>query len=436
MQSDSQTEWITCYAVHTMDGSKIDYNLNIIDTPGFGDTRGIIRDKAIVDQIREFFTSPGDQGIRFLDAVCFVTQAPLARLTPPQRYIFDAILSVFGQDIANNIYVLITFADGNAPPVRDALKAACVPFQGSFKFNNSALFASSQNSDEAKFGSLFWKMGQQSFKIFFDELKLVESKSLQLTTEVLELRKNLEATVQGLQPQISEGMNKLNTIRQERAVLKRHKTDIEANRNFIYEVDEIHMRKIDLQPGRYVTNCLTCNRTCHFPCRIPDDENKRNCSAMYRGLCKVCPKECHWSVHKNNSFRIETYNIKVKKTYEELKRKYEIAQQEEQKHRSVLGKVKNAFTSLGSKVMKMVHDVRGYLNKLNEIALRPNPLSDIDYIDLLIESEKNERKYGWENRIKLFKKMREESELVAKTSNVNFRPWGEDEDIIKDEPES
>jgi hypothetical protein len=82
--------------------------LHIIDTPGFGDTRGIIRDKAIVDQIREFFTTPGDQGISFLDAVCFVTQAPLARLTPPQRYIFDAILSVFGQDIASNIYVLIT----------------------------------------------------------------------------------------------------------------------------------------------------------------------------------------------------------------------------------------------------------------------------------------------------------------------------------------
>jgi septin family protein len=42
-----------------MEGSKIDYDLNIIDTPGFGDTRGIIRDKAIVDQIREFFTTPG-----------------------------------------------------------------------------------------------------------------------------------------------------------------------------------------------------------------------------------------------------------------------------------------------------------------------------------------------------------------------------------------
>jgi hypothetical protein len=61
-----------------MEGSNIDYDLNIT---GFGDTWGIIRDKAIVDQIREFFTTPGDQGISFLDAVCFVNQAPLAMQT-------------------------------------------------------------------------------------------------------------------------------------------------------------------------------------------------------------------------------------------------------------------------------------------------------------------------------------------------------------------
>ena len=59
--------------------------------------------------------------------------------------------------------------------------------------------------------------------------------------------------------------------------------------------------------------------------------------------------------------------------------------------------------------MKMVSDVRGYINKLNAIALRPNPLSDLDYIDLLIESEKNEKKYGWVERLKLYNKMRKET---------------------------
>ena len=80
--------------------------------------------------------------------------------------------------------------------------------------------------------------------------------------------------------------------------------------------------------------------------------------------------------------------------------------------------------------MKMVSDVRGYINKLNAIALRLNPLSNLDYIDLLIESEKNERKYGWEQRLQLFfNKIRKETELMRQTANANYRPWGEDEDI-------
>ena len=406
-----------------MEGSTIDYTLNIIDTPGFGDTRGIVRDKRIVDQIREFFTTPGRQGITCIDAVCFVAQAPLGKLTPPQRYIFDQILSVFGQDIASNIFVLITFADANEPPIRAALKAASVPYQKSFKFNNSALYASLENPAEAEMGNLFWKMGKESFKIFFDELKTIESKSLLLTSEVLQLRKRLEATIQGLQQQIADGMNKLNTIKQEREILKRHKEDIKAKKDFTYEVDEVHMYQVELEPGVYVTNCMVCNRTCHFPCGIPDDQKKQNCAAIDRALCTICPKNCHWSVHKNNNFRFDTYTMKVTKTYEELKKKYEIAQKEAEKHKSVLGKVKTAFTSLGQDVMTMVHDVRCYINKLNDIALRPNPLSDKDYIDLLIESEESEKKYGWEQRIKLFYKLREEAELVEQMHQQNYQPW-------------
>ncbi|CAG2257485.1 unnamed protein product [Mytilus edulis] len=422
-ESESQTEWITCYTINKMEGSTIDYTLNIIDTPGFGDTRGIPRDKRIVDQIREFFTTPGRQGITCLDAVCFVTQAPLGKLTPPQRYIFDQILSVFGQDIKSNIFVLITFADANEPPVRAALKAANVPYQKSYKFNNSALYASPENQAEAEMGNLFWKMGRESFKTFFDELRTVESKSLLLTSEVLQLRKRLETTIQGLQKQIADGMNKLNTIKQEKEILKRHKEDIKAKKDFTYEVDEVHMYQIDLEPGVYVTNCMACNRTCHFPCGIPDDKNKQNCAAIDGEKCTICPMHCHWNIHKNNSFRFDTYTMKVTKTYDELKKKYEVAQKEAEKHKSVLGKVKTAFSTLGLDVMKMVHEVRLLINKLHDIALRPNPLSDKDYIDLLIESEKSERKYGWDKRISLFNKLREEAALLEQMHQKNFQPW-------------
>jgi hypothetical protein len=89
-------------------------------------------------------------------------------------------------------------ADANEPPVRAALKAANVPYQKSFKFNNSALYASPENPEEAEMGNLFWKMGKENFKIFFNELKTVESKSLLLTSEVLQLRKRISHLDQGM----------------------------------------------------------------------------------------------------------------------------------------------------------------------------------------------------------------------------------------------
>lgn len=54
-QAISQTEWITVHKIMPKDGSRLTYALNIIDTPGFGDTRGIDRDLGIIDHIRQLF---------------------------------------------------------------------------------------------------------------------------------------------------------------------------------------------------------------------------------------------------------------------------------------------------------------------------------------------------------------------------------------------
>lgn len=332
-------------------------------------------------------------------------------------------MSIFGQDIKDNIFALISFADDTVPPVLAALTEVGVPYKQPFKFNNSTIYSSLRKSEGDHFGKLFWKMGYDSFKAFFRQLVLVEPKSLQLTNDVLKIRKSLEATIQGLQPQIIEGMNKLNTLRQEQDILKRHKNEIEANSHFTYEADEVHVRQIDLDPGTYVTNCIECNRTCHFPCAIPDNESKVNCAAMLQGNCTVCPKKCHWGKHKNNSFRFQTDPVKVTKTYKNLKAKYETAQHNEKKQESVLASVKAEFRSHHNRVMAIVKEVQEKLKQLNEIALRPNSLSDLDYIDMLIESEKNERKYGWEQRVKLFQGMRKQSMLTAETANDSFNPW-------------
>ena len=46
-QAKSQTDWITSYTVHHHNDFNIPYTITIIDTPGFGDTKGIERDNEI-----------------------------------------------------------------------------------------------------------------------------------------------------------------------------------------------------------------------------------------------------------------------------------------------------------------------------------------------------------------------------------------------------
>ena len=416
-QSKSQTTCITAYTFYKEKGSPLPYTLTVIDTPGFGDTAGLTRDKQIVQQIKELFSIAGDEGIDVLHGIGFVTQAPLARLTLAQQYVFDAILSVFGKDVADNIFLMITFADGMQPPVLDAVKAAKVPYQAFFKFNNSALFASKSADDE--FDRMFWKMGTKSFHEFFDKFSDAQTQSLQLSREVIQEREALETTIQGLQPQIKAGLAKIDELRQERQILKDHEADILTNKDFTYKVEVTKQRKIDLPRGTYTTNCLTCNYTCHDDCIYADDADKYNCSAMGPGRgtknaeCEVCPEKCSWKMHKNNPYRFELYQDYQTRTSDALKKRYVSAMSSKEQLEGVIEDMKKELDGLNMAVFRKLEQARRSIERLQEIALKPNYLTEVEYIDLLIESEKREAKPRWLDRVKALEGVRQQAVIVS-----------------------
>ncbi|CAI5789318.1 Stonustoxin subunit alpha [Podarcis lilfordi] len=426
-QAQSQTSEVTAYVVHHRKGFQVPYSLTIIDTPGFGDTRGIEHDKLITKQIREFFSSPG--GTDHIDAICIVVQASSARLTHAQKYIFDSVLSIFGKDIKDNIQVLITFADGQTPPVLEAIKEANVPCakdaKGTpvhFKFNNSALFANNpvEPGGNFNFNEMFWKMGTMSLKTFFDSFHTLETKSLTLTKEVLRERKELEAAIEGLQPQIKAALAKLEELRKTQEALDKHKVDMAANRNFTYEVEVTVPVKTDISgTGKYITNCMYCHVTCHYPCAIPRDEDKHGCAAINQstGRCRVCPGQCVWNVHFNQQYKFEYTTRKESRTYEALKQKYERASGELMTTEKLLKNLNEEYEEVKDILEELIQKSSQSLQRLQAIALKPNPLSTPEYIDLLIMSEEQELKPGYQERIRSLKEVREVAELIQKIAN-------------------
>lgn len=435
-QAHSQTKLITAYTIHKMEGSPLPYTLTIIDTPGFGDTEGLKRDKFITNQIKEFFSA--HSGIGHLDGIGFVTQSSLARLTPTQQYIFDSILSIFGKDVASNIFMMITFADGQRPPVMDAIEEAKIPCSKFFKFNNSALFAKNEvdeDDEDENFDAMFWKMGFKSFQKFFTNFEQADSISLQLTKDVLKERQQLEATIQGLQPRINAGLSKLEEIRQEEKILEQRKAEIEANKDFTYQVPITKQRKISLSKGQYVTNCMACGCTCHFPCRIPNDGEKYNCAAMrnqgsQNAVCNVCG--CDWYKHVNNDYRLEDYAATETRTSRELKERFDQAVTGKNHVESMIANMNSYLEGVAEDVFSMIQQVQQSLSRLDQIALKPDPLTQEEHLELLIDSEKREKKPGWAQRVAYYEEAKKQAQILSKMRNdenlknkpkANFKYW-------------
>lgn len=410
-QAVSQTEWITVYKIMPRAGSRLQYSLNIIDTPGFGDTRGIERDQATIDQIRQLFSETGAKGVLNLDAVCFIVKAPDARLTVSQKYIFSSIMSLFGKDIESNICTLITFADGAEPPVLASLKAADLPYGSTFRFNNSALFAENKNIPNTSLSPMFWKMGCNSFQMFFDKISHFETRSLSQTKAVLKEREQLKTILSAILPQVKAGLTKLSELRDELEIFKKHKDDIENNKDFEYEVEETKQMSINLDQGHHVTNCLQCNFTCHDDCIIADDDNKSGCAAMKDGFCTVCIKKCKWTEHKNARYKFVYVTEKVKKTYTEMKQKYEEAKGSKLTHESFIANLSKDVEHLFAYVNGMMTKMNRCKSRLKEIALRPDPLSTVEHLDQMIQAEEMERQQGYQRRIEMLHEFRHMAEI-------------------------
>ncbi|KAL9950870.1 hypothetical protein ACROYT_G043440 [Oculina patagonica] len=418
-QANSQTKDITAYTLYPLKGSSLPYTFTIVDTPGFGDTEGLKRDKFITNQIKEFFSISPPHGIDHLDGIGFVTQASLARLTPPQEYIFNSVLSIFGNDVSKNIFMMLTFADGQHPPVLEAIKKANIPCEKYFKFNNSALFAKNAETEES-FDAMFWKMGFRSFQSFFAEFSKSESVSLRLTKEVLKEREQLQTLIEGLNPQITMGLSKIEEMRQEELILQHHEMEIETNKEFTYTVDITKPRQIDLKgTGRHTTTCLRCNYTCHKNCSIADDSQKRGCWAMNPdGNCRICTRNCIWSDHKNLPYLIEYETVTEIRTSDDLKKKYETAVSGKSKVEGMIVQLEEFLQNVHSRVMSMIYQAQQSLFRLDEIALKPNPLTQVQYLELLIESEKNEAKPGWRQRITYYEEAKRQAEILSKVKDV------------------
>ncbi|KAK2906509.1 hypothetical protein Q8A67_005494 [Cirrhinus molitorella] len=258
-QTQSQTSEITVYEVFVEENPT---SLTIIDTPGYGDNEGYEKDIEISKYLMKLFSD--EEGIRYIDAVCFVIKASVNRLSGKEHYIFHSVLSLFGKDIEENIVFLFTHSDGGRP--RDALSAikkAEIPSRKDednqpvyFLFSNRQ---KEERDEESKHSDRsVWEMGERSINRFLTSLEEKNRKSVKMTLDVLKERRQLEACVSNLMERIYEKELQSEELEQIQEALKKNKDKIEKDENFDFKVKKVFKEKVPIVNEWWWNSKATC----------------------------------------------------------------------------------------------------------------------------------------------------------------------------------
>ncbi|CAL9707149.1 unnamed protein product [Knipowitschia caucasica] len=259
LTEEDQNSDVAIYKINHQDGFRINSSLTIIDAPGFGDAHDISTNREIIEQLYKLFT---DNGVDCLHAVCFVMQS--ASEKPSHlRYLVDSFLSVLGNDMGENLTFLLTFANNEPSPALLALADLGLPspevvdgVPAHYKFNNSVLFTSNQDSEANSEEKLIWEIGMENIKSFLNNLHQTESKSLDLTREVMRERKQLEDLVEDLEEQMNVGVALRSQILDaEEETSEEMREEYENRREEVVELGKdletriVHLASIALKPS-------------------------------------------------------------------------------------------------------------------------------------------------------------------------------------------
>ncbi|XP_039896558.1 septin-2B-like [Simochromis diagramma] len=397
-QAESQTSDVVVYEIFGFEDETLPYSLTIIDTPGYGDTRGTEHDVIVSERLLDLFRS--DDGVHEVHAVGLVMKASDNRLSDRLRYIFDSVISLFGKNLEKNIVALITHSDGvtpeNALEALEAAKIKCARIEDEpvcFLFNNQQ---KKERKKKEKLGlHNAWRVSEGGMSEFSEFLENIEPQKLMTTAEVLNERIRLTACIQNLQERIDFIESKQAEIKQTQEALKKHEEEMTTNKEFTIEIDEVYKVREDIEVGWWcllagyagAVSCKVCKTNCHYPGCIlawyPE-----HCKVMKEDNCTVCPKKCPASHHVKERKIYVTKTRRVKKTNEEMKNKYEKNKTESEDKSSLLENLEKEMNQLTAEKSQWLEESYQHVVRLEEIALNVFSLSTIVHLELLSEKMK------------------------------------------------
>ncbi|XP_014825626.1 PREDICTED: uncharacterized protein LOC106905349 [Poecilia mexicana] len=420
-QIESQTSDVIVYQIFGFEGKTLPFSLTIIDTPGYGDTRGIERDVIVSERLFELFRS--EHGIQELHAVGLVVKSSVNRLSDRLKYIFDSVMSLFGKDIEKNIVALVTHSNGRKPNdllgALNAAKIKCAKDEKEqpvyFLFNNCQHEERIEEERHKNADKITMK-GLSGFTAFLEK---TAPRKLDMTLDVLNERIRLSACIQNLEERIRLSELKEAEIEQIKEALKIHEKN-KINDKVTVEFDEAYKGKEAIEGDIWLMTlvkgavcCTICEENCHYPgcstSRKPED-----CEVMKDGRCTVCTLKCPSSAHVKGKWRYVNKTKRVQRSLGEIQRK-----SKQENGLDFLVNLEKDLKKLKAEKSQLLEEALQHIDNLGQIALKVNSVSTFVPYDFLIE-KLNDREEA--NKIRKLEEMKSKEDEGTRTIIQSM--WG------------
>ena len=404
-QAVSQTDGIHLYYLKDYSNKPI----IIIDSQGYGDTRGLPYDEMINEAFRYVFSSVIDH----INAAFFIVKSNTNRIDITTKYIFSSVTCLFSEDISENFIVLATFANretiSKGPAFVESIKTDAEFLKINERMNEKWWFAIDSkcilDNEKDKLTLYSFKMASELYE---EKVKKLRPKGIKKCAEVLNTRMELKVQVEKLNETfrnllveqdnlqekekiIIETSGKIEKMQQQINFLENNMQQLsprdleekirrlneELNdkiNNLNNQTESKQIKKLKYSNDEKYTHCDSCEKNCHDPC---------DCYFKLVGRCTIftfwskkceicgCDKEQHKQDHYY--YRFETITM-AKNTDEEKRKEKEKNEQEKKKNKK--------------KKKKIVEEMNKKNNAKNNLEKQKNELK-YNKDTLLKEKEKN-----------------------------------------------
>ena len=327
-QMESKTSGTVLYNVELND-----LEIGVIDTPGFGDSRGMDEDK---EHTRRIIAALKE--VEHVNCICLVINGRLSRMTASLKYVLAEITAILPNNIIDNVVVVFTNTtsrlnlnyDGDSLTEyfgkkigkRFYIENPYCQFEKARQIQQDDVereeLADALQDGFIRAGKVLDKMHDciKEFKeVHTNYFTKLYDKKIEIERKVLCILAEYDSQVM-LTKEMKKAQEKIQAAQDTK----------ELNKNFQTYAENTRWVTVQTKYHNTLCGAPNCYKTCHENCQLPksfDRKTFKNCAGVAGSTCQECGHsyECHY----HNEVKMVQRTEKVPLINDEMKKKFEEA---------------------------------------------------------------------------------------------------------------